>query len=506
MSAREIRRNRVVKKNARLFGIGILGATALMLAVLLALYFIAPEGSIWSFLGVVLSIVVLAGVGVMVYLLVNMVARYGSSTERKAPIAVTQSEGKFKALIQNSLDLISIIDWKGTLQYQSPSAERILGYNPDDLIGQSIFELIHSQDHALIQNALDQKANTFFVQIRIQHHDGTWLYFECAGTNLSSNPLIGGIVLNSRDITDRKREEEQRKQKEIAALKFNIEKEKAEREKEIIEQSKKQLEEAYNIIEHKNQEITDSITYAFRIQTALLPPMDVVKNRLPNSFILWRPKDIVSGDFYWAAQIEHLSLVTAADCTGHGVPGAFMTMIGNTLLNQIVLTEKTVMPDEILNNLHNAVRKALKQDQAGSQSRDGMDIAFICVDPLSGVLHYAGANNPLIMVRAGEVTEIKADKKAIGGLQTEDQRIFTLHSIETKPGDMYYVFTDGYEDQFGGPQGRKFMSKRFKKMLGEIAEKPVAEIHNHLEREILDWMGERYEQVDDILVIGVRIS
>jgi PAS domain S-box-containing protein len=506
MSARRKRQNRIKRGNARslalLLVFMIVGlASVSVLAVVLG--WSGTQGLIIT--GAVAGVVVL----VTSLLIVKIYGMVGEPVEKKAEVKVEKVteavDGKFKALIQHSLDFILIIDRRGTVLYASPSCDRLLGYRVEEMELQPIFEFLHSEDHSLLQNALDQDAQNFFFQFRVQHRDGAWYYFEAVGTNLQDNPHINGIVLNARDITDRKREEENRKQKEMAALRFNIEREKAEREKQIIEESKKQLEEAYHIIEHKNSEITDSITYAFRIQTAIVPSVDLIKEHLPNSFVLWKPKDIVSGDFYWFANVGSRSLISAADCTGHGVPGAFMTMIGNTLLNQIVLQEGELMPDKILNYLHVGVRKALKQDQEGSKSRDGMDISFMVVDHAEKKVYWAGANNPLIYIKGGEMTELKPDKKSIGGLQTEDERIFTLHEIPYNSGDVFYIYSDGYQDQFGGPKGRKFMTKRLKEMLHELSSQEPDVQYQKLDTAIIDWMGDNYEQVDDILIVGMRM-
>lgn len=453
---------------------------------------------------------VLAFLGVTGFSLFNMLKLVGIPSgdgtvrERRKGGSEKISEGKYKSLIQNSLDIITILDENGTLTYVSPSSERVLGYTHENLIGQSIFELIHQEDHPLMRNALGQRT-TFFFGFRMQHRDGSWLYFESSGTNMLSDPLIKGIVLNSRDITDRKHEEEEKRQKELTALRFNKEREMAERERSIIAEEKKKLDEAYAIIEHKNREITDSIQYAFRIQTAMLPDIDTVRRVLPESFIFWRPKDIVSGDFYWFTTENNLTLITAADCTGHGVPGAFMTMIGNTLLNQVVKQAGYVMPHEILFNLHIAVRRALRQDQIGSTSNDGMDMSFLVIDHEKGTLYWAGANNPLVMIRGGEIHESKPEKRAIGGAQTGESEAFDFSEIQMQPGDSYYIYTDGFQDQFGGERGRKYMTKNFKNLLAEISAQGPEQQRQRLEREILTWMGDDYEQVDDILVIGIKV-
>ncbi|MFW5658561.1 MAG: PAS domain S-box protein [Bacteroidota bacterium] len=454
-------------------------------------------------IGTSISAASLLVAGLFLAMMITQLGRFKGKVQKQETQKVEETEGRFKALIQNSLDLITIVDAKGEITYQSPSSERVLGFPPEDIVGQSIFELLHGEDRPLMQNVLDQKAQTFFFAYRMQHYDGSWRYFECSGTNLTENPLIQGIVINARDVSDRKKEEEARRQKELAAIRFNMEKEKAEEERNVIAKQKEQIEEAYQIIEHKNEEIMDSINYAFRIQTAILPSDEEIQKSLPNSFVFFRPKDVVSGDFYWFTETPEYVLITAADCTGHGVPGAFMTMIGNTLLNQIVKQEGIVMPDLILNELHKGVRRALKQDQ-GSESKDGMDISFITLEKNSKKLHWAGANNPLVFVRNGEIDQIKADKNAIGGRQDEDERLFTRHSIDILEGDKFFIFSDGYQDQFGGPRGRKFMVKKFKKLLAEISTESPQKQKETLNQQIEDWMGKNHEQVDDMVIIGLQ--
>jgi serine phosphatase RsbU (regulator of sigma subunit)/ligand-binding sensor domain-containing protein len=260
-------------------------------------------------------------------------------------------------------------------------------------------------------------------------------------------------------------------------------------------------------IEHKNHEITDSIVYARRIQDAILPSPGLIKECIPNSFVLYMPKDIVSGDFFWfsdAPILEGRYLLTAADCTGHGIPGAFMSVMGSSLLNQIVNEKGIIEPGPILNALNDAVRKNLHQESAQSESKDGMDINLSLIDFKNATLHFAGANNPLYFIRENELTEYKVDKYPIGGGQYEN-RDFKTQTLDLLPGDTFYMFSDGFPDQFGGPRRRKFMYKIFKELLVQIHELPLQEQHDILQKRILDWMEEgNIEQIDDILVIGVR--
>jgi len=196
--------------------------------------------------------------------------------------------------------------------------------------------------------------------------------------------------------------------------------------------------------------------------------------------------------------------VACADCTGHGVPGAFMSLIGSNLLTQIIKEKNITIPGRILDHLHKGIRKTLKQDSERIGSKDGMDIALLAFDFGGKQVHYAGAQRPLWMIRDGKLEEIRADKFSIGGLQMEEKRTFTNHVIDYKKGDCFYLSSDGFADQFGGPHGKKFMSKRFKDLLLSIHEKPMTEQWRILNRAAEEWRGGSV-QVDDILVIGIRI-
>jgi serine phosphatase RsbU (regulator of sigma subunit)/Tfp pilus assembly protein PilF len=265
------------------------------------------------------------------------------------------------------------------------------------------------------------------------------------------------------------------------------------------------LEEQKKVIQQKNKDITDSINYARRIQQAILPSKELVYRTLENSFILHKPKDIVSGDFYAFAEKKGKVLIAAVDCTGHGVPGAFMSMIGNDLLNQIIIEKGITSPGKILEYLHEGVRVALKQDVELGESRDGMDIAVCAIDQNTLEIEFAGALRNLYLVRKGKqlIDETKGDRQSIGGTK-EVHKGFTNHSLKLATGDTLYIFSDGYVDQFGGRYGKKFMSKQFKGLLLSIQDKTMKEQSEILENTIEKWRGP-LEQVDDILVIGIRI-
>ncbi len=283
--------------------------------------------------------------------------------------------------------------------------------------------------------------------------------------------------------------------------------EKLEQEKKILEQKVEartiELQESNHKLFDALHDIKDSINYAEKIQRAILPTQETIHDTLPDSFILFRPRDVVSGDFYWFSNKEGIDYIAAVDCTGHGVPGAFMSMVGSSLLNEIVLTKGISDPKEILSGLNQGVQDALKQNE--NQSRDGMDMAFCTIDAKNKKIRYAGANRPLWIIRNNktEVEEVKATKTAIGGF-TDYNNLFVSHDIQMTKGDTIYLFTDGFPDQFGGANGKKLMSKKFKESLLNIQKLDLKQQGEALNRELLQWMGDAYEQVDDILVVGVR--
>jgi serine phosphatase RsbU (regulator of sigma subunit) len=258
-------------------------------------------------------------------------------------------------------------------------------------------------------------------------------------------------------------------------------------------------------IEQKNREITDSISYAKRIQNAILPAPETIREIMPDSFILFKPKDIVSGDFYFFLHNKDEIYFGAADCTGHGVPGAFMSLIGYEKLYDA--SHQTSHTGEILSIVNKGIRKSLRQTTDNSSTRDGMDIALCCIQNENGgkQLSFSGANRPLWVIRKGanSLEEFKPTKKAIGGFTEEDQG-FDVFKTEVKEGDTIYMFSDGYTDQFGGEKGKKFSSKRFKELLLEIKHLNMADQAKHLESFIDSWK-QKEEQLDDILVLGVRI-
>ncbi|MBI2966848.1 MAG: tetratricopeptide repeat protein [Bacteroidetes bacterium] len=284
---------------------------------------------------------------------------------------------------------------------------------------------------------------------------------------------------------------------------------------------KGEIELQKKIIEEKNRSITDSIYYAQRIQEAILPSDKSIKVFFPGSFIFYKPKDIVCGDFYWVAKIENGKtsvgeneksvILAVCDCTGHGVPGALLSMTGNDLLNEITEEGNAITPDQVLSELDRKLKSALNPSGKKSEVYDGMDIAMIRMDPNSTFttgnsgfkLKYSGANRPLWIVRNGNLLEFRPDRVSIGG-HFEGEKKFTLLEIPIEKNDMIYLFSDGYADQIGGPSGKKFMSGNFKELLRTISSKTLSEQEKILNSTFEEWRGSR-EQMDDVTVMGIRI-
>ncbi|MDX9854800.1 MAG: SpoIIE family protein phosphatase, partial [Tenuifilaceae bacterium] len=275
-----------------------------------------------------------------------------------------------------------------------------------------------------------------------------------------------------------------------------------ERTAEIIEQ-KEEIEAQRDEIEHQKEEITSSIHYASRIQSAVLTPQDIVDKIFPNHFLLYLPRDIVSGDFYWITQVGNHKICAVADCTGHGVPGGFMSMLGMTFLNELINKGHELHPAKILYQLRANVISSLHQTGKSGENKDGMDIALYIINTETNILEFAGANNPLILIRNNEVMHIKGDKMPIG-IHIKGEEPFTNITIELQPNDRLYTFSDGYVDQFGGSSNRKFMIKNLKELLLQIHQKPMIEQKEILLNNLIEWQGDG-SRIDDIIVMGVQI-
>ncbi len=296
---------------------------------------------------------------------------------------------------------------------------------------------------------------------------------------------------------------------------------------QVLAHQTEELGKRKQLLEKKNNNILQSITYAKRIQDAMLPPLSEIKTFLPDSFVIFRPRDIVSGDFYWLATLEpepiyenvivegkeesilkglsnHKTLIAAIDCTGHGVPGAFMSMIGNDLLNEIIESKKIREVDKILTELHRSISQTLKQQNNTNQ--DGMDLTLCIIDHDAGYIDFAGAKNSLMYIQKGELNIIKGDKMPIGGWMRKGETVrdFEKHRIELDGNTSFYMFSDGYQDQFSEEYRKKFARHRIREMLQEIQHLPMEEQGKHITQQLEDWQGNE-SQTDDILVIGFRI-
>ncbi len=279
------------------------------------------------------------------------------------------------------------------------------------------------------------------------------------------------------------------------------------RANEQLSAQKQQIELQKDEIEQKNKDITASITYAERIQKAILPRMEEMFEAVSEVFILFKPRDIVSGDFYWFSKVnEDKFVVAAVDCTGHGVPGAFMSFIGSDWLDRIVNTMGITEPDKILYELDKGIISVLRQNE--TQSRDGMDMALCTVDKKEGTIEFAGANNPLVFVQDGEIQIIKGDSLAIGGKnefkKETSVKVFEKHTIDCSKHTVCYMFSDGYQDQFGGEKGKKFMRKPLYQLMRDMHKEPMEKQKEAFDGIISHWMH-NYEQIDDILLIGFKV-
>ena len=310
--------------------------------------------------------------------------------------------------------------------------------------------------------------------------------FQAEYRPLSEEDVLGHALLKMR--------EELGERERVLEQKVSERTEEMVRQKEEVERQSRKVVELY-----KN--VTDSIRYAKRLQESILPPERRIKELLPESFVFYRPKDIVSGDFYWFDRVGEKVVFAAVDCTGHGVPGAFMSLVGHNGLNQAVREHGLVRPSEVLRDLNRRAFEALHKDR-DQFVRDGMDMALCTLDPGDLMLEYSGANCPLYLVRNGQVLQYAPDKMPIGGFELQG-KAFTDHRIQLQKGDVVYIFSDGYADQFGGPRGKKFLYRRFRELLVEIHGMPMERQKIMLLEALNQWKG-AHEQVDDILVIGMR--
>jgi PAS domain S-box-containing protein len=505
---------------------------------------------------------------------------------------VNRTQKRMQLLLENASEVITIYEEDETIRYISPSVESILGYGQKELIGKSDFDKVHPDYKdvyiSLFGRMKENPDEKVTVQFEYKTKDNQYIWIEATGTNFMSNTAIHGYILNARDITERRRaEQEQRMRSKMQALSENspdlitrLEDESISYINPVIESytgkgpsdylNKKYKEadldttilenwlriveqvnatnetvatemdfpselgkrvmqvnaipefdesnklESVLVVSHditerkmieleiqnKNKKITESINYAKRIQTAILPNSRVISKTLPDSFILYKPRDVVSGDFPWFMQIKNDIYIAAVDCTGHGVPGALLSLIGYFLLNDIVRSRKVTDPGVILDLLDEGVTKTLRQDEDAS-TKDGMDIALCKVNMDTREVEYAGAHRPLYIMRNGTMEEVKGNKFPIGGGIFKNQTNFTNTKLTLKKGDSIYFSSDGYPDQFGGPEGRKFGPKRVREIIERVHKMPMLEASKIFDQEWESWRGDT-KQTDDVLLIGIK--
>ncbi len=505
---------------------------------------------------------------------------------------VERTQNRMASLLVNASEVITIYEEDGRIRYISPSVERIFGYQPDEMIGQSDMQHIQGEGIKVFSNMFTTLIGNPKESVTVQYvydtkHAGE-VWVEATGTNLISDPAVRGIIVNSRDITEKKRaEQEERMRSKMQALSenspdlitrmnregtffyinptietytgkepahfLNKNLEESGLGESIVEEWKKVLYEvgatkhkvsreidfpselgdrvmnvnaipefdedeklesvlvvSHDItdrklieleVQNKNRKINDSLNYASRIQEAILPDNRVIKQVFPESFIYYKSRETVSGDFPWFVQQGDDIFIAAVDCTGHGVPGALISLIGYFLLNDIVKSRGITDPGIILDQLDEGVTQTLKQDSEDSKTKDGMDIALCRIN--KNQVQYAGAHRSLYFMQQEELVEIKGDKFPIGGGIYKNQTNFTTHTIEVKKDDGVYFCSDGFPDQFGGPDNRKFGPKRTRALIQEQHPLPMAQANKNFANIWENWRGDE-RQTDDVLMIGIK--
>src|ERR1051326_1606341 len=375
---------------------------------------------------------------------------------------ISTDKSNYENITQQANDALLVIDIvNGNIYTANPKLSELLGYPHEKLLKLTVFDLhpknMLNRSSEVIADVWEKKG-LIYTDVPFVTANGEILPVECSAKVI---PYDGrpAILIYARDIRERLRME-------------------------------KEIRDKNAIIEQKNKDITDSINYAQRIQQAILSDRDEVKKYFPQSFILFKPKDIVSGDFYWFTHRDGTTFIAAADCTGHGVPGGFRSMIGNSFLNEVVNEKNIHRPDLILNELREKIIRSLRQKGESLENKDGMDISLCAIK--DNELLFSGANNPLWLVRNKELKEFSADKQPIGF--HPNLKPFSLNKFSLEEGDMLYLFSDGYADQFGGPKRKKFMYRQFEELLLSVQDKEMNEQKRILDEKIEDWRG-KLEQI-----------
>lgn len=510
---------------------------------------------------------------------------------------VENAQKRMHSLLENASEVIAIHDRNQRLVWISPSVINIYGFAVDEMIEGKDADRMTSKAQRdfvyLFEQLLANPTQAVSIQYTYMRKDNQKIHIESTGRNFLDDPAIQGIVINSQDITARKKAElEERMKSKMQALsensldmivriglsgkffymnpifekltgvpkdsinlglsevnlnqaiidifkniidqirttveKFNTEVEfptiagelrimsidaipefNEEKELETILVVSHDITEQKNIereIKEKNHAVSESINYAYRIQTAILPDMKLIQEKLPKSFMFYKPRDVVSGDFPWFFTRNDIVYIAAVDCTGHGVPGALLSFVGYFLLNNIADHAEGLNAGQICDRLHLGVRATLKQDREDANARDGMDIAFCKIDFKNKTLQYAGAHRPLYQLRGKEVTEYKGNRKAIGGIPhlKKEEEDFTNYEIPIQEGDKFFFFSDGMPDQVGGSDRTKYQARRIREALAEYNDYTINAFYAYFKKDFNKWKGEN-KQIDDVLLIGIEI-
>lgn len=428
--------------------------------------------------------------------------------ERKATEEeLRKSEEKYRELFERSKDAIYMSTVDGDFIDINTAGLTLFGYEASDLPNLKVRDLyVNQADRDHLKGILALKGEVADYNVDLIKKDKKTVLSCLLSTMIicdDNKKIIGyqGII---KDISDREKAEKalikslhdlDQANKELLHLNATLEEKVNERTNALMNEKE--------LGEKQHNEIIESIQYAKRIQASILPPIKKIKNSLPESFIYYEPKDVVSGDFYWYEEVNKKPLFAVVDCTGHGVPGAFMSIIGYTQLNEIISEQNISTPGIILKELDKRVKLALNQNnKEDKNSEDGMELGIIMINNNEKKLEFSGAMRPLYMVKDGDLHIVKGNKFSIGGRSFRRKEFITTR-INIEKGDCFYLFSDGYPDQFGGPRGKKFMTKHVGEMLQGIAHLSMAEQGKVIKKTIKDWMGNE-EQVDDILIAGIK--
>ncbi|TAF33493.1 MAG: PAS domain S-box protein [Cytophagales bacterium] len=510
-------------------------------------------------------------------------------------LEVNRTQKRMQVVLENASEIVTIYEIDRTIRYISPSVESILGYTQEELIGLNDISHVHEESKAIYDNffvrLLEDKEHKITIQFEYYKKSNETVWLEATGANRTEDAAVRGLVVNMRDITERRlAEKESRMRGQMQSLSENspdlimrvnsqgtifyinpvIEsltgypadallnqslgstpinsdlvaqwlnilssvlqsKQTSTQEMELAslegvrimqvnaipEQNDNQEIESVLIVSHDitqqkliettiretNKKISESINYAKRIQTAILPNSDVLSNVFPHSFIYYKPRDIVSGDFPWFMQKGQDVCIAAVDCTGHGVPGALISLIGYFVLNNVVSLSEYLHSGEILDLLDEGVRKTLRQDTEAT-TKDGMDIALLKINLSTNLCEFSGSHRPLYWVCDGQLEHIKGDKCPVGGsAHYKNKTKFTTHTLQLKHGDRLFVFSDGLPDQFGGVNNKKYSSRRIREMIMANNSSSMEETQFLIQEDLTTWMGD-HKQTDDILMIGIQV-